>query len=108
MQDILYAADMIAAYMKGVSRRKFDRDPMLRDAVVRQIGIIGEAAANLSPAFKTGHPGQAWREIVAMRNVVVHACWDIDFDLVWQAARENVPALAEHLRDALDDEDEAD
>lgn len=38
-----------------------------------------------------------------MRNVVVHAYWEIDFDLVWGAAREDIPALVEHLRDELDD-----
>jgi uncharacterized protein with HEPN domain len=103
--DILYAADMVATYLKRVSRKKFDRDPMLRDAVARQIGIIGEAAANLSPGFKDAHPDQPWRQIIAMRNLVVHAYWDIDFDVVWQAAREDVPALAEYLRDALDVED---
>jgi uncharacterized protein with HEPN domain len=38
-------------------------------------------------------PDVPWPSIVGMRNVLVHGYFDIDADIVWVAARRDVPAL---------------
>ena len=42
-----------------------------------------------------------WPAIVGMRNVLVHGYFDIDADIVWEAARRDVPALEPALRQLL-------
>jgi uncharacterized protein with HEPN domain len=42
-----------------------------------------------------------WRELVGMRHKIVHDQFDVDFDVVWQVATEDLPDLIEALRTAL-------
>jgi uncharacterized protein with HEPN domain len=104
IDDILRAADTIAGYLHQVTRRMFNANQMMRDAVVRQISIIGEAASKLSQVFRQQHADVPWRDIVGMRNLVIHNYGEIDWDVVWDTARERVPELAEYLRDKLEDD----
>ncbi len=48
LRDILHAAKLIAAYVEGCTEADFGRNAEKQDAVVRRIGIIGEAAAHLT------------------------------------------------------------
>jgi len=69
--------DMLT-YARGVERamhgRKFEAyiaDDNLRLAVERRLEIIGEAARNVSPAFRAAHSEIPWRRIIGLRNVLV-------------------------------------
>jgi len=66
--DILEAAEKINRYIKGKAFEDFIRDDMLRDAVERNIEIIGEASRRISDTFKRAHPDIPWRKIIAQRN----------------------------------------
>lgn len=103
--DILLAARTIIRYLHRVTRRRFDSHRMMQDAVTRQISIIGEAANLLSNDFRRAHPGAPWRQIISMRNLVTHVYWNIDLDIVWNAAHANVPALAKYLEEIVKDEE---
>ena len=46
-------------------------------------------------------PDVPWPSIVGMRNVLVHGYFDIDADIVWEAARRDVPALRSALQRLL-------
>jgi uncharacterized protein with HEPN domain len=102
VDDILIAASAIRDYTRGVAREDFfsKRDAMVQDAVIRQVGIVGEAASKLSPSFRAGYPTIPWVQIIGMRNVVVHQYWEVDLDVVWEAATEDVPALVKKLNAA--------
>ena len=67
---------------------------MLLFAVVRAIEIIGEAASKVSEETRLSAPAIPWKAIIGMRNRVVHAYFDIDADILWKAAAEEIPALA--------------
>lgn len=97
VSDILIAAQSIAEYMHGVSRATFDRKAEKRDAIIRQVGIVGEAASKLSAAFRATHESIPWRNIIGMRNIVIHQYWEVDLDLVWTTAKKFVPELAKSL-----------
>lgn len=70
---------------------------MLLMALVRELEIIGEAAANVSEDTRASVPMVPWRAIVGMRNRIVHAYFDIDRDIVWKAASEEVPLIVAML-----------
>ena len=99
--DIVLAATAIREYMRGVDRERFDNEPMRRDAVERQIMIIGEATKRLSPAFRVAHPEIPWRAIAGMRDVLVHDYDEIVGDRVWRAATEHAPRLLASLEPLL-------
>ena len=74
---------------------------MPRSAVVQKLAIIGEAAARVSEALKTRHPQVPWPQIVAFRNILVHAYFGIDWEVVWRAARNRCPVLREQVAGIL-------
>jgi uncharacterized protein with HEPN domain len=103
IDDILIAADSIREYTRGVDKDDFlsKRDAMMQDAVIRQIGIVGEAASHLSASFRAKHSTIPWSLIIGMRNIVVHQYRDVKLDVVWEAATEDVPALVKKLNAAI-------
>lgn len=55
--------------------------------------IIGEAARTLSPEFRAQHADIQWSEMIGTRHILVHRCFGIDDDLVWEIVETNLPEL---------------
>jgi uncharacterized protein with HEPN domain len=70
---------------------------LLRSAVVQKLAIIGEAAARVSEDLKARHAEVPWPKIITFRNILVHAYFGIDWDVVWRAARNRCPVLREQV-----------
>lgn len=64
---------------------------MLVFALVRAIEIMGEAASRMSAEARSAAPTVPWAPMIAMRNRLVHAYFDIDLDILWRTAVEEVP-----------------
>lgn len=95
---MIEAATEVARFISGRERPDLDSDHMLLFAVVRAIEIVGEAASRVSEETRSSTPAIPWKAIVGTRNRVVHAYFDIDKDILWKAAAEEIPALAATLR----------
>ena len=93
LNDILEAADHIAQFIAGVDLETFHKSEMLRSAVVQKLGIIGEAAAHVSDELASRYPAVPWPQIVAFRNILVHAYFGVEWDVVWRAATNRCPPL---------------
>ena len=72
-------------------------------AVVRAIQLIGQAARSVSAELQAAHAEIPWREMIGMRNVVVHDYADVDLSLVWKTVREDLPGLVERLKAILEE-----
>jgi uncharacterized protein with HEPN domain len=53
--------------------------------------------------LRQAHPEVPWRQMVAMRNVLIHGYFDIDVDLVWSVAENDLPKLAAQVRAILEE-----
>ena len=95
--DIIEACRQVSAYVAQGSRERLGTDPMFRDAIIRQLEIVGEAAGRLSSAFKQAVPEVPWEDVVNMRHRLIHGYSKVDLDLVWQAAVTDAPRLARTL-----------
>lgn len=60
------------------------------------IGQIGEHARNLSDEMKTTLSDIPWKQIIAMRNKLIHNYDKIRTNIVWAVITEDAPILAEH------------
>lgn len=98
---MLEAAENAQRFISGKSRADLDTDPMLLFALVRAIEIIGEAASRVSAEQRTSSPTVPWTAIVAMRNRLIHAYFDIDRDIVWKTVAEEIPSLRSQLLQLL-------
>lgn len=64
---------------------EFDSSQLIQDAVAYRIGIIGEAARDVSAATAERIPLD-WRGMRGMRNQLFHGYRDVDLDDLWGTA----------------------
>jgi uncharacterized protein with HEPN domain len=104
LQDICAAAESIARFIAGFDEAAFRDSELTGSAVVQKLAVIGEAASRVSDGPRLRHPEIPWAEIVAFRNILVHAYFGIDWGVVWLAASVEVPALRAQVAAAFDGE----
>jgi uncharacterized protein with HEPN domain len=102
LRHILDAGERIAAYLQGVDQATFFANRMLQDAVIRNLEVIGEACANLSAELTAAHSAIPWNKASGIRNRLVHGYFDVDLRVVWQTARDSIPAFVSQVRSVLD------
>lgn len=85
------------AFAQGKSRPEFDHDRMLALAIIKELEIVGEAAAKVSVEARAAYPAIPWTDIVGMRNRLIHGYFDIDLDLVWNTVADDLDPLLEQL-----------
>ncbi len=95
--DMLLAARDAVSFTVGISYDEFVRDRRTQLSVLKSVEIVGEAAAHVSDEAKRAHPAIPWREIVGIRNRLVHVYFDIDLLLVWNTVRNDLPVLIGQL-----------
>jgi uncharacterized protein with HEPN domain len=104
LEDICAAAGAIARFIVGLDEEKFSASELVGSAVVQKLAVIGEAAARVSPELKARYPEIPWAEVVAFRNILVHAYFGIDWSVVWLAASADAPALQRQIAAILEAE----
>ena len=108
--DLLYvrhicdAATQLAEYVGGHRREDLGRDPLLRDGLIRQVEVVGEAAPHLSQEFRRRHPEAPWPDIVGMRHRLIHGYFNVNLDLLWETAVRDAPELFRILSPLLTEE----
>lgn len=92
LAHILECAEKIERYTKG-GERKFLKDTMTQDAVIRNFEIIGEAAKRVPESYRRRHSEIPWRLMAGFRDVLIHAYEGVDLKRVWRIAREDLPRV---------------
>ncbi len=96
LQHILEAIDNIQEYTAGLNLQTFTVDKKTRDAVIRNLEIIGEACNNVSkqhPDFSAEHDHIPWSFAYEMRNALAHGYFAVDYTVVWQTIQSDLPKL---------------
>ena len=95
--DILGEVKFLIELTKEIEYAAFVNDPIKRRATERSFSIIGEASRKISKSFKDNHPNIPWRWLGDTRNFVVHAYHDIDYSILWETIRLDIPNLIRQL-----------
>ena len=103
LRHILDAIQQIRDYVQDVPAEQFLRDRLLQDGVVRQLEIIGEASRNLSAKFRQTYVEVPWSQIIALRNRIIHAYFDVDLRVVWEIVQGDLPSLKQQVERILEE-----
>jgi len=97
---IMNAIQRIDRYTEDMDEIEFLNNPLVQDAVVRNIEIIGEASNSIEkyyPDFVVAHPEIPLAFAYQMRNVVAHGYFKVDFEIVWRTIQRDLPDFYTHV-----------
>ena len=84
LMDMHDNASRAIKFATGMNYETFAKDDKTVYAVIRAIEIIGEAASKLPKEILTKYPVLPWRDIIGMRNKLVHAYFGVKMVVIWQ------------------------
>ncbi len=95
-KHMLDSATAILYFIEGKTRKHLHSDRMFSNAVIRELEILGEAANHISKPTQKSFPELPWKQLIAMRNTLIHAYFDVDYDIIWETVSTDLPPL--HLQ----------
>jgi uncharacterized protein with HEPN domain len=102
LADMIFSARRIQKIVAGKSLEAVTNDENLQDALLRRLGIIGEAANRISQATRDQLPTVPWRDIMKMRNVLIHVYFSVDLKIALDTATNDmeprIAAIDAHLK----------
>jgi len=102
LDDILEAIGNVREYTVGLDYNAFARDKKTRDAVVRNLEVIGEAAGHLPESIRMAAPEIEWRKITGIRNILIHEYFGISMPIVWDVVQNKLDPLEKSCRKLLE------
>ncbi len=93
LEHILERIDLVASYTADITKDEFLGERVKQDAVIRRIGVIGEAAKNLPADIRERYPDIPWREIMGTRDKLIHDYLGVELEITWVVAKERLPEL---------------
>ncbi|MBS3817325.1 MAG: DUF86 domain-containing protein [Candidatus Thermoplasmatota archaeon] len=78
---------------------EFKTDEKTMDAVLRNLEVIGEAVKNLPDEIKENNQGIDWKGISGLRDILSHAYFGVDDEIIWDIIQNKIPELEEKIEE---------
>ncbi len=103
--DMLINARKAVKFASGLSYEKFTQSDLHQNAILKSIEIIGEAASHVDAETRKAHSKMPWRQIIGMRNRLVHGYFEVSLIRVWDTVKQDLPELIAILEPLVPTED---
>lgn len=87
----------IGEAINEISFESFANNKIILKAVVRDLEIIGEVSNKLSQEFRDSNSHIPWRDMVDMRNILIHEYFGVIPESVWKTCRIDLPKLKKNI-----------
>ena len=104
LKHILESIDDIEVSLNKLPKKEFKENKDKKDATIRRIEVIGEAVKNTSLNLRRKYPNVEWKKIAGSRDVMIHAYFSVDLDIVWNIVKINLPILKKQIKEIIDNE----
>ncbi len=88
---------MIESYTNNLTIDDFSESRLYQDAIVRNLEIIGEAVKSLPKKLIAKYPEIEWKKIAGLRDILIHAYFGIDIEIVWDVVQNKIPELKDQM-----------
>lgn len=103
LTDVLEYCDRIIASTNEMTLEEFRNDLNMQDAFARRFEIIGEAVKRIPDSIRDAYPDVEWRRATSFRDVLAHDYVDIEIDLLYLTAKNDLPTFRAHIARVLSD-----
>jgi uncharacterized protein with HEPN domain len=101
LNDILESIAAIEIYLENMNYKEFIHDRKTCSATIRELEIIGEAVGKISSEIKSKYSDVLWQPIKDFRNKIVHEYFGIDYRMVWDIVKNELPILNSQMSDII-------
>ena len=102
LYDMACAVDKILEYTKSLSRQNLLENELVKDAILRNIQVLGDAAKKVPPEFIASHQEIDWKGIAGLRDIITHQYFRVDWNILWTTTQEDLPPLSSTLHSLLE------
>jgi len=99
--DIYQSIEKIEDFTRGISFDQLLADERTKDAILRNLQVIGEASKNLPEPLIAVHPEVDWSGLAGVRDIVTHRYFRVDWHLLWTSVHEELPVLKNQIRNLM-------
>ncbi|MCX6718821.1 MAG: DUF86 domain-containing protein [Candidatus Taylorbacteria bacterium] len=96
IEQMLDSVAKIEAFISGMDKADFLKDPKTQSAVIMQLTVIGELVKKISLQTKESSD-LPWKEIAGFRDKAIHEYFGMDLDVVWDTVIMDIPILKTEL-----------
>ena len=99
---LLHIRDAIGTIRSYVTdEASFLASPLVQDAVIRNLEIIGEATKAIDPQLRSRRSDIPWAQVAGLRDRLIHGYFTVDPRLVWHVVRNELASLDDAVTDLL-------
>ncbi len=106
LKHISDACQEALKFVENQNQESLQQNRILALALVKELEIIGEAANNISSDCQLKYPDIPWKDMIGMRNRLVHAYFGINYDIVWKTVTESLPIVLRDIEVIIEQESE--
>lgn len=103
LNHILECISRIHIYVENIDEASFLQNTLIQDAVIRNFEVIGEAVKKLDTDFRADYPHIPWKNIVGMRDKLIHDYIGVDVWAVWGVVEEIIPEFERQLKEIVEE-----
>jgi len=100
-EDVLKAILNVEEYVGNLGFEEFRENKLVRDAVIRNLEVIGEAVKNIPKEIKKEHSEIEWREIAGLRDILIHRYFEVNTRILWDIVKNKLPDLKKKVSKIL-------
>ena len=99
--DIKTECEYLISKSENLNYENFITNEELKRAFVRSLEIIGEASKHIPKELKRKYSQIRWKSVIAMRNLLIHEYFGVDYRVLWKAIKERIPELYEVIKNMI-------
>lgn len=90
INKILVDLEFLIKHTKDITKDEFGKNELLLDSIMFRFIQISEHIKKLSITFRNKHPNIPWRDIIGLRNHIVHEYGSVDLDIIYDTVKEDI------------------
>ena len=103
LEHVLESINKIEKTKNGLNKDKFENNSDVIDSTLRRLEVIGEAIKNISQELKNKYPEVEWKRIIGTRDILIHAYFSVDMEIIWDIVSNKLPELKRTINKILNE-----